>query len=59
MLDTVIKILPQKQLMDFVEYLERGEAWHHSFSIVYVIAFSMVLFIISCACLQRKYIKRV
>lgn len=58
-LDTVIKILPQKQLMDFVEYLERGEAWHHSFSIVYVIAFSMVLFIISCACLQRKYIKRV
>lgn len=58
-LDTIIKILPQRQLMDFVEYLERGEAWHHSFSIVYVIAFSMVLFVISCACLRMKYIKRV
>lgn len=58
-LDTIIKLLPQKQLMDFVEYLERGEAWHHSFSIVYVIAFSMVLFVISYASLRMKYIKRV
>jgi ABC-2 type transport system permease protein len=58
-LDTIIKILPQKQLMDFVEYLERGEAWHHSFGIVYVIAFSVVLFVISCSVLRMKYIKRV
>lgn len=59
LLDLIIKILPQKQLMNFVEYMERGEAWHHSFSIIYVIAVSAVMFMVSCSVLRMKYMKRV
>nr|WP_288826945.1 ABC transporter permease [uncultured Clostridium sp.] len=59
LLDLIIKVLPQKQFMNFVEYMERGEAWQHSFSIIYVIAVSIVMFAVSCAVLQMKYIKRV
>lgn len=59
LLDLIIKVLPQKQLMNFVEYMEQGEAWHHSSSIIYVIALSIVMFVISCSVLRMKYIKRV
>lgn len=59
LLDLIIKVLPQKQLMNFVEYMERGEAWQHSFSIIYVIALSIVMFVVSCSVLRMKYIKRV
>ncbi|MDW2800773.1 ABC transporter permease [Clostridium boliviensis] len=59
LLDLIIKVLPQKQLMIFVEYMERGEAWHHGFSIIYVIAVSVVMFMVSCFALRMKYIKRV
>lgn len=59
LLDLIIKVLPQKQFMNFVEYMERGEAWQHSFSIIYVIALSIVLFVVSCSVLRMKYMKRV
>ncbi|MGC6174686.1 ABC transporter permease [Lacrimispora sp. 38-1] len=59
LLDLIIKVLPQKQFMNFVEYMERGEAWQHSFSIIYVIALSIVLFLVSCSVLRMKYMKRV
>ena len=58
-LDIMIKLLPQKQLMNFVEYMERGEAYQHRFSMMYVISFSFVLFVIACSMLRMKYIKRV
>jgi ABC-2 type transport system permease protein len=59
LLDLIIKVLPQKQLMNFVEYMERGEAWQHSFSIIYVIALSTALLAASCSVLRMKYIKKV
>nr|WP_314463155.1 ABC transporter permease [uncultured Clostridium sp.] len=59
LLDLVIKVLPQKQLMNFAEYMERGEAGQHSFSIIYVITLSIILFVVSCSVLRMKYMKRV
>jgi ABC-2 type transport system permease protein len=56
-LDRIIKLLPQKQLMNFAHYLEQGTPWQHSASLVYVISFSVVLMIFSGVVLRFKYVK--
>lgn len=58
-LDHIIKLLPQKELMDFAQHLQNGSAGQHIGSILYVIVFSLVLFAFSCAALRRMYVKRV
>lgn len=58
-LDHTIKLLPQKEIMDFAQHLQNGSAWQYSASILYVIAFSLALFIISCTVLRRMYVKKV
>ena len=58
-LDNITKLLPQKEIMDFAEYLQNGSAWQHSGSILYIIVFSLVLFIFSCTVLRQMYVKRV
>lgn len=58
-LDHIIKVLPQKALMDFLQYLEQGKGLEYCGSIIYVILFSAVLFTISCIRLQKMYVKRV
>ena len=58
-LDNIIKFIPQKELMDFAQYLQNGNADEHFGSIIYVIAFSLFLFIISCIVLRRMYVKKV
>lgn len=58
-LDNIIKLLPQKELMNFVQYLQNGTALQHIGSILYVIAFSVVLFVLSCTILRKMYVKKV
>lgn len=58
-LDYIIKIIPQKNLMDFARYMQNGTASEHVGAIIYVIAFSLVLFIFSFAVLRRMYVKKV
>lgn len=58
-LDHIIKVLPQKAIMDFIQYLEQGKGVAYCGYIIYVILFSAVLFAISCIKLQKMYIKRV
>lgn len=58
-LDSIIKLLPQKELMDFAQYLQNDNAWQHAGSILYVIAFSLTLFIFSCSVLRKMYVKSV
>lgn len=58
-LDNIVKVLPQKQLMDFALHLQNGDSLSHLASLAYVIAFSLVLFAVSCTILTKKYVKRV
>jgi ABC-2 type transport system permease protein len=58
-LDHIIKLLPQKELMDFAQHLQDGSAGQHIWSILYVIIFSLVLFAFSCTVLHRMYVKKV
>lgn len=58
-LDNIIKLLPQKEIMDFAQHIQNGSAWQHSGSILYVIGFSLVLFILSCTVLRQMYVKKV
>ncbi len=58
-LDKIIKLIPQKDLMDFAQYLQNGTATEHMGSMIYVVAFSLVLFVFSCVVLRRMYVKKV
>ncbi len=58
-LDQIVKLLPQKELMDFAQHLQDGNGAQHVWSILYVIAVALVLFVISCTALGRMYVKRV
>ncbi|HEX3026218.1 MAG TPA: ABC transporter permease, partial [Clostridia bacterium] len=40
LLDNIIKLLPQKEIMDFAQHMQGGSGWQHSGSIIYTIAFS-------------------
>ncbi|MDR3644743.1 MAG: hypothetical protein P4M02_06695, partial [Clostridia bacterium] len=59
MLDRIMKLLPQKEIMDFAQSMQDGSAWQHSGSILYAIAFSLALFVFSCIVLRRIYVKKV
>lgn len=58
-IDSIVKLIPQKELMNFAQYLQNGNAGQHVASILYVIGFSLVLFAFSCAVLHRMYVKKV
>ncbi len=58
-LDKIIMFLPQKKLMDYVQYLQDNCAGKHISSILYVIAFSLILFVFSCTVLRKMYVKKV
>ena len=57
-LDSIIKILPQKQQLDFAQSLQNGEASAHLLSLCYVVVFSILLFAVSCVILRMKYVKK-
>jgi len=58
-LDRIIKIIPQKDLMDFAQYIQNGTATEHTGSLIYVVAFSLAMFAFSCVVLRRMYVKKV
>jgi ABC-2 type transport system permease protein len=58
-LDNIIKLVPQKEIMDFAQYLQNGNAGQHVWPILYVIAFALVLFVFSCTVLRRMYVKKI
>lgn len=58
-LDNVIRVFPQKALMNFSMNLQSGTAAAHPGSLLYVIAFSLALFTLSCMILRKTYIKKV
>lgn len=58
-LDAVVRILPQKGILDFAQHLSNGNAAQHMGSIVYTVVFALVLFSSSCVILRRMYVKRV
>jgi len=57
LLDDIIKTLPQKELMDFAQYIQNGVALQHVGCLLYVIAFSLAMFAFSCGILRRMYVK--
>lgn len=59
LLDHIIKILPQKELMDFAQYLEQGKGMEHILSFLYVIVFSLILFAVSCKKLRNMYVRKI
>jgi ABC-type multidrug transport system, permease component len=57
-LDTIIKILPQKQILNIAENIDGSMTTSFLLSMIYVIAFSTILLVLSCIILQKKYVKR-
>lgn len=57
-MDHIIKVLPQRELMDFAAHLQNGTAVQ-SGPILYVIVFSLVLFTVSCIILRKAYVKKI
>ena len=57
-LDNIINWVPQKKVMDFAQYLQNGAAGQHIWTLLYVIAFSLVLLVCSCTVLKHMYIKK-
>lgn len=58
-LDHMIKLLPQKELMNYAGYMQNGSAAQHSASILYIIIFSVTLLVFSYTVLRQKYVKKV
>lgn len=58
-LDHLIKVIPQKDLMDFAQHLQNGTAAAHTGPLLYVVGFSLMLFVFSCIVLRRMYVKSV
>ena len=57
-LDGIAKALPQKEFMSFAGYLQNGNAGQHLGTILYVICFTLVLFLFSYITLKKKYVKK-
>ena len=56
-LDGIIKVLPQKEFMDFAAFLQNGSAAEHIGSIMYPVVFALAMFAFSVIVLQKKYVK--
>jgi ABC-2 type transport system permease protein len=57
-LDHLIKILPQKQFMDFAINLQNGEALRHMFPVFYILAISLVMFGVAYVKLRHDFVER-
>lgn len=58
-LDYIIKVLPQKQLLDFAQCIQNKDSMSHLLHLWYIAAFIIVLLAISCYKLRVEYVKRV
>ena len=57
-LDLLIKILPQKQFMDFAVNLQNGEALQHLFPVFYILALSLIMFGVAYMKLRHDFVER-
>ncbi len=57
-IDSLIKILPQKQFMNFALDLQNGEALLHLFPVFYTLLLSLAMFGIAYAKLRHDYVER-
>lgn len=57
-LDTVIKVLPQKQILDYASNITNGNTFSNAAHLFYAVAVCAVLFAASVVILNRKYIKK-
>lgn len=57
-LDHLIKILPQKQFVDFAVNLQNGEALQHLFPVLYILTFSLVMFGVAYVKLRHDFVER-
>lgn len=58
-LDHVIKILPQKQFLDFTLSMQNGEEWHNLFALAYIVLISAVMFALAYRKLKHDYVEHV
>ena len=58
-LDSVVRVIPQKMLLDYAEHLENGAAAGYTGEILYVAGFAVALFLLAHLLLRRIYVKRV
>lgn len=57
-LDHLIKILPQKQFMDFAVNLQNGEALQHLFPMIYILVLSLMMFGVAYVKLRHDFVER-
>ena len=57
--DALRDLLPQKRLMDFASALEAGVPADQMTSLLYALGFVVVLFVVSCVMLRRRYVQGV
>ncbi len=57
-LDTLIKVIPQKQILNIADTIDGNITSSFLLSTIYVVSFSALLLIVSCVLLQKKYVKR-
>ena len=57
-LDRLIRILPQKQFMDFAVKLQNGEALQHPYPILYILALSLAMFGVAYVKLRHDFVER-
>lgn len=57
-LDTLVRILPQKQLINLALDVQHGTVWAHPFPIFYILAVSAAMFTAAYAKLHHDFIKR-
>lgn len=56
-LDHIVKVIPQKEFMDFVVSMQNGSASKHVGAMIYAVAFAFALFLFSVIVLRKKYVK--
>lgn len=57
LLDTMIKVIPQKQILTFAAHLESNQGHVNYLPMLYFILLAVTLFFISCMMLRKKYVK--
>ena len=58
LLDTLIRVLPQKDLLDFSLNLQNGVAWQHPGGLCYALAVSLGMLVAAYLLLRKQYVQR-
>ena len=58
-MDKIVRVIPQKMLLDFTAHVQAGDAAEHLLELIYVVVFTLLLFVATDHLLRRIYVKRV